>query len=237
MTHDELTKAHRLALKEYETVKRNAIPMRDRYLQDLADAYANGDEKKKAQKIRALRKKEQKRQMFQQLTTSFQGTRKPLTTLLIPDESGYRLTSDPSIMHPALCNMNKQQLQASKTSPFIQGDLSFIGWDGFTDGAKKILHGTLPYTYGPLIDTVLHHLKVTCPLMDFGLTDDDINEKRFKASIRITRRKHHPPHLGYTMVYTRRPCKTLTLPLSFLRLPRSHSNMVLCWIGGNQLPR
>jgi len=96
-------------------------------LEDLADAYAQGDEHKKAQKVKALRKKEKTRLMYNHLTLSFKGPRTPLTSLLLPKGATYRLTSDPHEMNSALCEMNKKQLQASASSPFVRCTFDEIG--------------------------------------------------------------------------------------------------------------
>ena len=54
----DLRLKHKLALITYKQCKRDAIPLRDQYLVDLAEAYTQGDEAKKAQKIRTLRQTE-----------------------------------------------------------------------------------------------------------------------------------------------------------------------------------
>jgi len=55
---DDLIQHKCMALKEYRNNKNDAIPLRDKWLDDLAEAYAQGDDKKKAKRIKALRRKE-----------------------------------------------------------------------------------------------------------------------------------------------------------------------------------
>lgn len=186
-TEVELVLRMKQAVAIYKQMKKNAIPLRDQWLEDLADEYAQGDQHKKAKKVRELRKKEKLRSSYQSLTLSFQGPRVPLTSVLIPDGDTYRLTSDPHEMNIALCATNKKQLKASSTSPFVTGALNIVGRDGFTEAAEEILAGSSPLIYSPTINAALTHLSRVCPPMNIDFTDEVANANRFREAMMITR--------------------------------------------------
>jgi len=71
LTLDDITKNHRNAVKEYKSLRAVAVPLRDKYLEDLADHYAQGDEHLKAKRIRVLRRKEKVKQAYQHITGLF----------------------------------------------------------------------------------------------------------------------------------------------------------------------
>ena len=130
----------------------------------------------KAKKVRGLRKKEKQRQTFQHITSLFQGSRSPLASLLIPEGDTYTLTTNPDEMNPALCEVNKKQLQASAVSPFVTGALSPIGYDGFSHISNQILDGTIPLIYDDdIIYCLLKHMQIACPKADINFDDSLLN--------------------------------------------------------------
>jgi len=190
LSEPALRQEHRHALQTYKQYKKDAIPLRDRYLEDLAEAYAQGNEQTKAKKVRALRKKKKVRQMYQHITTAFKGPRAPLSSLLMPDAGAYKLTTDPEVIHPALCAVNKRNLQASSISPFVTGPLSSIGPDGLTTTSEDILDGTFDHSSDNTVLTrLIYHLQRTCPQLVIDFSDDTANLKRFRLAIAITPEK------------------------------------------------
>lgn len=190
-TEDHLRAAHKLAIKTYKAHIRDAASLRDQFLEDLAQEYADGDEKLKAKRLRTLKRREREKQMYSYITHLFQGPRAPLSALLVPDQETYKLTSDPTEMNSVLRRTNKTQLQASYGSPFVSGPLSIIGNDGFTEEAESILRGesqhglVLPVT----LNTVIRHLATVCPTLDLSFDSTKVNNKRFQGAMQITPEK------------------------------------------------
>jgi hypothetical protein len=203
LTKDDMKQRHRDALRYYKSLKSKAIPLRDQYLEDLANHYAKGDEKKKAQRLRTLRKKEKLRQINLHITGLFRGDRQPLSALIIPDGDIMRRTTDPVEINSTLLAINKQQLQASSSSPFVSGPLSIIGFDGFTDAAGDILSGDLANIPRTSVETqaILSNLATVCPTMDLDLSSDKENAKRFHKAITVTPEKtsSSPSGLNYSI--------------------------------------
>ena len=119
-----------------------------------------------------------------------EGLRIPLSLLLIPSEGQYKLTSDPKVMHPALCQVNKKSLQASVTSSFVTGPLSIIGKDGFNESSADILNGRYSFTLNDdVLQTLIYHLQRTCPPLKMNFKDTKENIKRFTEAIIATPEK------------------------------------------------
>ena len=128
-------------MTEYKKLKDMAVPQRDKFLEDLADHYAQGDNKVKGKRLRTLRQKEKLRRAYQHITGLFRVNRQPLLALLIPDGDLLRMKIDPEEINRDLLATNKSQLQASSVSPFVTGNLATIGSDGLTEAAQQILRG------------------------------------------------------------------------------------------------
>ena len=191
LTKEEMRQHHREALNEYKELKAQAVSLRDRYLEDLANHYAQGNEEKKAQRLRTLRRQEKLRHRYQHITGIFRGDRQPISSLIIPEGDIMRRTTDPEEINTILLDVNKKQLKASSVSPFVSGPLSSIGFDGFTKEAGDILDGdptTIP-SIPQATQTFVVNLARACPTMDIDFTSDEENTKRLHKTIAVTPEK------------------------------------------------
>jgi len=128
--------------------------------------------------------------MYQHITTAMKGQWTLLSSLLIPEAGEYKLTTDPAVMHPALCAANKKNLQASSSSPFVTGQLSSIGVDGFNPTSEKILDGTYNHPIeNEVLSELVYHLQRVCPPLDIAFSDAKVNLKRFRSAMAITPEK------------------------------------------------
>jgi len=191
LTLAQIQQYHKAAVTEYQQMKATAVPLRDKFLEDLADHYAQGDNKVKAKRPRVLRRKEKLRRAYQHITGLFRGDRQPLLALLIPDGDLLRMTTDPEEINLVLLATNKSQLQASSVSPFVTGNLTTIGPDGLTEAAQLILRGQYNTSEDlSLVEQMLvTMLTQACPTMDIDLDTNEAIIERFTTAIAVTPEK------------------------------------------------
>jgi hypothetical protein len=133
------------ALRHLKEINKDHISLREQHLRDLAIKYARGNQTEEERIVKHIRYIEEQKRIFTKLTNIFKGPREPLTAILAPspelDTNNLILTTEQQTIFNVLTNTNREKLKASINSPFISGNLSILGDNGFTEEATMILNG------------------------------------------------------------------------------------------------
>lgn len=131
-----------------KSIQKNATDLREQFLQELAEYYAEIKNKPSAQFLKALRSQEQLTNMYSKLTFNLSGRNKqPINQIVIPLDNGRKVITTAEEIFDAILEENKKiMVDGQGTFPTHSDFVRYAGRYTECEGSDQILQGKLHST-------------------------------------------------------------------------------------------